>query len=95
MNTLKQKIKNTALLAPDEKVDILAAMDGYSESDLKELEAIIDEYDAAHANIIKTFEKNVTGELDAIIAGADPSKKPQLTKAADQIRKGLSALSVH
>lgn len=92
VTTLKQKVKNTALLADEEKVDILAALDGYTETDRHELESIIDEYNTEHARILNTFEKNMDKELDAIVGSADPSKKAQLTAASNQIKQGISAV---
>ncbi len=93
LTKLKQKIRSTALFAEDEKVDILAAMDGYAEADLTELESIIDDYNASHATLLKTFEKHMDEELDTIVAKAEPAKKPRLTQAAEQIKQGLSAVT--
>lgn len=92
MNDLKQKIKNTALFAPDEKIDILAAIDTFSQSDITELESIVDEYDAKYHDIMHTFKANMMGELDSMLAKAKPGSKPKLSEAVEKIRSGFTAI---
>lgn len=89
MNNLKQKIKQTVLFTPDEKVDILVAYDTFLDLDVKELESIIDEYDEKYTQILATFRRNMIQELDTI-QGKIPSKKLELMKkAVDTIKSGL------
>ena len=92
MNNLKQKIKNTALFAPDEKIDILVAIDTFSASDITELESIVDEYDAKYRDIMQTFKTNMVSELDMMVTKAKPESKVRISEAVDKMKKGFTAV---
>ena len=87
MVDLKQKIKNTALFTSDEKVEILVALDTFSESDTAQLEDIVDEYDRKFVQITHTFKQNMMSELDAI-----EKKSANMHDAVEKIKSGLNAV---
>ena len=93
MSNLKQKIKQTALFTPDEKVEILTAIDNFSELDSKELESIIDEYDSTFKGTLSTFRKNMYEELDSIQAKTSKDKLSQMKQAIDKIKSGLDVVT--
>lgn len=93
MSNLKQKIKRTALFTSDEKVEILAAIDTFSDSDITELESIIDEYDGKYKEILSTFRKNMFEELDSIQAKTPKNTVMQMEQAIDQIKSGLNVVT--
>lgn len=92
MNQLKQKIQATALFTPQEKIDILVAVETFSDADKTKLEAIIDEYDAKYKTITQTFKTNMLGELDGIVKDAKPEDKDRITASAEKIKSGLNAV---
>lgn len=92
MDPLKQKIKDTQLFAPQEKIDILASFDTIGEEDQKKLLVIIDEYDAKHKKITGTFKAGMVEELDGIVRDAKPEDKDRMNAAADKIKKGLDVI---
>ncbi len=93
MSNLKQKIKNTALFLPEEKVDILVAIDTFSENDILELESIIDEYDGTYKGILSTFRKSMFEELDSIQAKTSKAKLSQMKQAIDKVKSGLDVVT--
>lgn len=93
MNVLKRKIQKTALFTPDEKAEILGAFDTFPDSDIRELESIIDAYDAKYVKILATFRQNMSEELDTIQAKTPPEKVSQMRKAIAQIRNGLNVVT--
>lgn len=93
MSDLKQKIKNTALFIPEEKVDILAAIDTFSDNDILELESIIDEYDGTYKGMLSTFRKSMFEELDSIQAKTSKDKLSQMKQAIDKIKSGLDVVT--
>lgn len=93
MDPLKQKIKETQLFTPQEKIDILASIDTIGDEDQKKLTAIIDEYDAKHKTITQTFKTNVLGELDGIVKDAKPEDKDRIAASAEKIKSGLASIA--
>ncbi|OGG04274.1 hypothetical protein A2Z33_03945 [Candidatus Gottesmanbacteria bacterium RBG_16_52_11] len=92
MDELKQKIKNTGLFEDDDKVEILASLDALTLSDLKELESIIDEFDAKQAEIQTEFNDKVMTELDNIDKDAKDEDRDRTHHATDAIRAGLTTV---
>lgn len=90
MDPLKQKIKDTQLFTPQEKIDILASFDTIGDEDQKKLAVIIDEYDAKHKKITQTFKTNVVEELDGIVREANPDDKNRIQQSAEKIKSGLT-----
>jgi hypothetical protein len=79
---LKQKIKNTSLLSDEDKIAILAAMDGYEEADLVELEKIIGEFDAVHVKAVSQYKAAVYQTLDSL----------GMPQPAAQVKQGIDEL---
>ena len=79
---LKQKIKQTAVLSDEDKIEILAAMDGYEEADLTALEKIVDEYDAVHVKAVTQYKAAVYQTLDSL----------NMPQAAAQVKQGIDEL---
>jgi hypothetical protein len=92
MGDLKQKIKNTALFSADEKVEILAAIDTFSQGDLTELTDIVDEYDRAYADITHTFKHNMLDELESIKKNVKSGDRAHMEAAIEKISSGLHGL---
>jgi hypothetical protein len=92
MDPLKQKIRDTKLFTPQEKVEILASYDAIAEEDRVQLASIIDEYDAKHRIATGTFAQNMNEELDAIVSDAAPQEKLLVADAAGKIRSGLGTM---
>lgn len=92
MDPLKQKIKATNLFTPQEKIDILAEFDTISDEDKKNLETIIDEYDATYAKATQTMKAGVVEELDGIVKDAKPEDKDRIAASAEKIKSGLTAI---
>lgn len=90
MDKLKLKIKNTTLFDDEDKVNILTALETFSVSELKELESVVDEFDAKYLGIVSEYQSKVLAELDGIVADATPEDKDRLTKAAGLIKSGLN-----
>lgn len=93
MKTLKQKIRDTQLFVPEEKVEILAAIDTFSEHDIQELESIVDEYDAKYKGILSTFRQNMFEELERIQKQTSPEKLAQMKHATEKIKSGLTVVT--
>lgn len=93
MNTLAHKIQKTALFSLEEKVDILAALHTFSAHDTQELESIIDEYDGKYQQILQTFRKNMSDELDAIYSKTLSNNKNSMKRVVDEIKVGISAVT--
>ena len=64
MKTVQQKIRDTVLFIPEEKVEILVAFESFSQLDREQLEDIIDEYDKEYQNITKKFKDAMFQELE-------------------------------
>lgn len=79
---LKAKIKNTSLLSDEDKIAILAAVDGYGESDVSALEKIIDAFDATHAKAIFDYKAVVYKTLDSL----------NMPQPAAQVKQGIDQL---
>ncbi len=92
MQTLKEKIKNTTLLSDEDKIAILVAVDGYSESDMQALKMIVDDFDQAHARSVAEYKKAVYSVLDTIAANQKSEDAPRMQGAAAQIKQGVDAL---
>ncbi len=92
MKTIKEKIKNTALLGDEDKIAILAAMDGYSQSDVQELERIVDEFDQAYSRSVAQYKKVVYGVLDDIASHAKPDDAARMHAATAQVKEGVDTL---
>lgn len=90
MDPLKQKIKDTQLFTPQEKIDILASFDTIGDEDKKKLVVIIDEYDAKHKKITGTFKAGIVEELDGIVRDANPDDKDRIQQSAEKIKSGLT-----
>lgn len=82
MKDLKEKIKKTQLLSDEDKIAILAAMDGYGDADLFALEKIIDGFDSAHAKAISDYKAAVYKTLDSLNM---PQPAAQVTQGIDQL----------
>lgn len=92
MQTIKEKIKNTTLLSDEDKIAILVAVDGYSESDVSALEKIIDEFDQAHTQAIVDYKKTVYTTLDGIVVKQKPEDAPSMQAATTKIKQGVDEL---
>lgn len=89
MNALAQKVKNTALFTPDEKVEILAAIDTFSDSDKNELSDIVDEYDREFSNITANFKQNMVNHLDQMQTNSPQGSTEKFREAVEKIKSGL------
>ena len=92
MDPLKQKIKDTQLFTPQEKIDILASFDTISSDDKTKLEAIIDEYDAKYTKATQTMKAGLMEELDGIVKDTKPEDKDRITESAEKIKSGLNTV---
>lgn len=92
MQSLKHKIKNTTLLSDEDKIATLVAVDGYSPSDVKALEKIVDEFDQAHTRAVTDYKKAVYGVLDEIVVKQKPEDAPRMQTATAQIKQGISSI---
>lgn len=92
MQNLKQKIKETTLFSDGDKIAILAAIDTYAPEDIKALEVIIDEFDAAHEKAISEYKKTVYGVLDDIVRKAAPQDKTRLQHSSSTIKSGVDMI---
>lgn len=93
MNGLKQKIKYTALFTPEEKIEILVAIDTFSQSDTKQLTDIVDEYDRKFAIILSIFKQNMNTKLDEIEQSTSPDNAAQMRDAVSKIKSGLDVIA--
>ena len=93
MNTLKLKIKNTALFTPEEKIEVLAGIDTFTESDKTQLADIVDEYDRKFAVILSTFKRNMIAELDTIEKNTPKTGASRMREAVDKIKSGLDVVA--
>ena len=89
MNVLAQKVKNTALFTPDEKVEILAAIDTFSDSDKAQLTDIVEEYDRKFDNITATFKQNMINHLDDMEKKMPQGNMEKFREAIKKIKSGL------
>lgn len=92
MQQVKQKIKDTTLFSDEDKISILAAMDRYAKDDITKLEAIIDEFDAAHRLAISEYKKSINKVLDEIVSKATPDDATRLKTASSTIQSGVDML---
>ena len=93
MNDLKQKVKNTALFTPDEKIEILASIDTFSDSDKAQLGDIVDEYDREYVKIMANFRQSMVSELDSIVKKTPPADLARMHEAVAKIKSGLDVIS--
>jgi len=70
------------VLSDEDKIAILAAMDGYEEADLTALEKIVDEYDAVHVKAVTQYKAAVYQTLDSL----------NMPQAAAQVKQGIDEL---
>jgi len=82
MQNLKQKVKETTLFSDEDKIAILAAIDGYPAEETTQLEAIIDEFDITYRAAVSEYKTSVYGVLDTIAQ----------KKAASTIKSGVETL---
>ncbi len=92
MKTVQQKIRDTVLFIPEEKVEILVAFESFSQLDREQLEDIIDEYDKEYQNITKKFKDAMFQELEKIQNNSSSEDKSRLEAAVDQIKLGLQTI---
>lgn len=92
MKTLKQKIQATYLFDPLEKIDMLVALDTYSDAQKTALEQVIDDYDRKYEHITKTMKQNVLMTLTKVEAKEKLANKPVRLEALKKIRNGLNQL---
>lgn len=92
MQHLKQKIKETTLFSDEDKIAILAAIDGYSDDDTKALESIIDEFDVTYRAAVSEYKKSITGVLDTLVQKAKPQDKQRFQSAASTIKTGVEQI---
>lgn len=92
MNDLNIKIKNTALFSQDEKIEILAAVDTFSEGDKAQLADIIDEYDKKFIDITNTFKQHMIDELCTIEKSNTSIDTKQMKDAVEKIKLGLNMI---
>ncbi len=92
MQSLKQKIKKTTLFSDEDKIAILVAVDGYSASDVKALEKIVDEFDQAHTRAVTDYKKAVYGVLEDIVVKQKSEDAPRMQGATDQIKQGIRSI---
>lgn len=94
MSDLAQQVKNTPLFTSDEKVEILAAMATFSESDRMQLADIISEYDQQFDAILATFKQNMNSKLDEMEKHASPANVITMREAVEKIKSGIDAIAV-
>jgi len=82
MQNLKQKVKETTLFSDEDKIAILAAIDGYPPEETTQLEAIIDEFDITYRAAVSEYKTSVYGVLDTIAQ----------KNAASTIKSGVETL---
>lgn len=92
MDPLKQKIKDTQLFTPQEKIDILASFDTIGDEDKKKLVVIIDEYDAKHKKITGTFKAGMVEELDGMVRDARPEDQDRVVGSVGKIKAGMDVV---
>lgn len=93
MNDLKQKVKNTALFTSDEKIEILASVDTFSDSDKAQLGDIVDEYDREYVKIMSNFKQCMVSELDSIEKKTSPADLARMHEAVAKIKSGLDVVT--
>lgn len=92
MQTLKQKIQTTYLFDPLEKIDVLVALDSYTEAQRVTLAQVIDDYDRKYQTITRTMKQNILSTVAKVeVKEKLVNKKPRLDALA-QIRNGLNQL---
>lgn len=94
MSDLAQQVKNTPLFTSDEKVEILAAMATFSESDRMQLADIISEYDQQFDAILATFKQNMNTKLDEMEKNISSSNAVLMREAVGKIKSGLDVIAV-
>lgn len=92
MQALKQKIQHTSLFSDEDKIAILAAVDGYTPEDIKALEGIVDEFDTKHREAISEYKKSVATVLAGVVAKAAPSDQIKFKEAASLVQSGVDEL---
>jgi len=94
MSDLAKQIKFTTLFTSDEKIDILASLDTFSESDRKQLADIVVEYDQKFDLILTTFKQNMNSKLDEMEKSTSPANVDTMREAVGKIKSGLDAIAV-
>jgi len=92
MQSLKHKIKDTALFSNIDKIAILTQMDTYSEDDLTSLEKIIGEFDAQYNKGIQNYKQSVAQKLDSIVANVSGTNKQRVQSSVNQIKTGVDQI---
>ena len=92
MRTLKQKIQATYLFDPLEKIDVLVALDTYTEAQKAILAQVIDDYDRKYQTITKTMKQNILLTLNKVEAKEKLVNKQPRLDALVKIRNGLNQL---
>lgn len=93
MTDLNHKIKNTALFTPEEKIEILTAIDTFSQSDKTQLGDIIDEYDHKFAGILSNFKQNMISQLSEIEKKTSKANLSRMREAVEKIKSGLDVVA--
>ena len=88
--SLKQKIKDTYLLDPSEKIDLLIQIDSMSNEQRAEVEKTIDDYDAQARNIMGTFKKDILKSISDFEKKS--SNRQNIIQATKKIRQGLNVI---
>ncbi len=94
MSDLAKQIKFTTLFTSEEKIDILASFDTFSESDREQLADIIAEYDQKFDSILTTFKQNMNSKLDEMEKNTSPASAGSMREAVGKIKSGLDAIAV-
>ncbi len=94
MSDLAKQIKLTTLFTSDEKIDILASLDTFSESDRIQLKDIVAEYDQKFDSILVTFKQNMNSKLDEMVKNTPSTNVTTMRKAVAKIKSGLDAIAV-
>ncbi|MBD3363035.1 hypothetical protein GF362_04920 [Candidatus Dojkabacteria bacterium] len=85
---LKEKIQNTKLFSNNEKIRLLVKFDDLSKKELKNLNEVIDDFDASHTSLCKKFKVNMKEELEKI------QKQNNLEEVKDAISKINNGLDI-
>ena len=94
MSDLAKQIKFTTLFTSEEKLEILASLDTFSESDRSQLAEIVAEYDQKFDSILTTFKQNMNSKLDEMEKKTPPASLGLMREAVGKIKSGLDAIAV-
>lgn len=87
MDGIKQKIKQTFLFTPAEKIEYLARFDELGEDVWKKVEAIIDEYDQEYTKATVASKRKILTDFEQI--QKQQANSPAIVSAIDTMKKGL------